>query len=324
MAALGSMQARDARSQRQPVTNLAAASYLAFNFGAAVSVIFLGKAVMSTLHFKFPCMLTALHYTVTVGGLEVMRLCGVYVKRDSPMTRRLMLLCAFVGGAPALNNLSLELNGLGFYQVNKLLVTPCIVVMDWCFFGLGVSRPRLAALFFICVGVGVASVHDLSVSMAGFLASCGTLPLNAAYKVLWSRVQKQEGWTTLALMRRVLPLSTAFLLVLSLLLDPPGLSSFAWTPHACGLVLLSSFSAFLVNWSGFLVIGACSALTHQVLGQLKACIVILGGWLLFEQAYPVKSLLGAVLAASAIIAYTSININEQEQKKQLQAKATEV
>ena len=35
--------------------------------------------------------------------------------------------------------------------------------------------------------------------------------------------------------------------------------------------------------------GGLSALSHTVLGQLKACLVILGGWLLFGQAYPAKA-----------------------------------
>lgn len=293
------------------------AGYLAFNFASSIAGIFLGKLVMSGLQFKFSCLLTALHYIATTIGLEIMRLCGVYSKRESPLTPRLLLLCALVGSAPALNNLSLRYNNLGFYQVNKLLVTPCIVSMEWGCFGITVSRARLAALLAICIGVGAASVSDVSVTLAGCLASCATLPLNAAYKALWSRVQKQESWSTLSLMRRVLPASTGLTLVLSLLFDPPGLSSFEWTPRAAALIALSSLAAFLINWSGFLVIGACSALTHQVLGQVKACIVVLGGWLLFEQVYPASSLLGAALAASAIISYTAITIREQERAKQL-------
>ena len=123
-------------------------------------------------------------------------------------------------------------------QVNKLLVTPCIVAMEWSCFGISVSRPRLAALLAIAAGVGGASVNtpmcsslqpyvlqpatlcapvcnpcmrqprywcavhaafvhapscnppatlreqvnDVSVTTAGCLASCATLPLNAAYK----------------------------------------------------------------------------------------------------------------------------------------------
>ena len=303
-------------------SNLASASYLASNFAAATGVIFLGKLIMSGLQFNFTCLLTAIHYTMTMVVLEILRLFGAYEKRDAPLSPRILLLCALVGGAPALNNLSLQLNSLGFYQVNKLLVTPCIVAMEWACYRIGVPRARGAALLTICLGVGIASVNDLSVSMAGAAASCATLPMNAAYKVLWSRVQKQEGWTTLALMRRVLPLSTAGLLVLASLCDPPGLSSFAWTPRSAGLIVLSSLAAALVNWSGFLVIGACSALTHQVLGQLKACVVILGGWLFFEQVYPLKSVLGALLAAAAICAYTAINVREQDLKR-LQAKAAD-
>ena len=38
---------------------------------------------------------------------------------------------------------------------------------------------------------------------------------------------------------------------------------------------------------------------------------------IFDQAYPAKSLLGAALAAGAILAYTSINLHEQEQQKLL-------
>ncbi|KOO33249.1 hypothetical protein Ctob_010264 [Chrysochromulina tobinii] len=48
----------------------------------------------------------------------------MYVKRSSPMTPRILLLSAVVGTAPALNNLSLSLNNLGFYQIVKLLVYP--------------------------------------------------------------------------------------------------------------------------------------------------------------------------------------------------------
>ena len=76
---------------------------------------------------------------------------------------------------------------------------------------------------------------------------------------------KEEGWNTLALMRRVLPLATLFMAGLVPLVDPPGLTSYEYTPRACSVLALSGVAAFFVNWSGFLVLGACSALTHTVL-----------------------------------------------------------
>ena len=74
----------------------------------------------------------------------------------------------------------------------------------------------------------------------------------------------------MALMRRVLPLSTCAMVLSARLLDPPGLLDYAWSPQRAALIAFSGLAAFFVNWSGFLVMGACSALTHTILGQLKA------------------------------------------------------
>ena len=46
-----------------------------------------------------------------------MRMTSFYQARASPLTLRLLALSAVVGFAPALNNVSLKHNGLGFYQV---------------------------------------------------------------------------------------------------------------------------------------------------------------------------------------------------------------
>mmetsp|Transcript_32450 Transcript_32450/g.105001 ORF Transcript_32450/g.105001 Transcript_32450/m.105001 type:complete len:127 (+) Transcript_32450:609-989(+) len=97
------------------------------------------------------------------------------------------------------------------------------------------------------------------------------VPIAAAYKVLWSRVAKGEAggepWHTLALMRAVLPWSTLVIGAMVPLVDPPGLLQYEWTVERAALLGASSAGAFLVNWSGFLVMGACSALTHTILGQ---------------------------------------------------------
>lgn len=298
---------------------------LAFNFAASVGIIFVNKLIFESFQFKFTTMMTVLHYLVTIAGLEILAVVGVYEKRDSPTTPRLVLLSAVVGMAPALNNLSLSLNNLGFYQVVKLLVTPAIVGLESYLYGATMSPPRAAALGLVCVGVAVACVNDVDLSFGGCMAAFCWLPIAAVYKVLWSRTSKEEKWHTLALMRRVLPLATCFLLGLVPLIDPPGLRDFEWTYYRAGMVLLSGVAAFFVNWSGFLVMGACSALAHTVLGQLKACVIILGGWLFFAKAYPPKALAGASLAIVSMVAYTRYNLQEQEAKtaKTQQAASTD-
>ena len=115
-------------------------------------------------------------------------------------------------------------------------------------------------------------------------------------------------------MRAVLPWSTLIILALVPLIDPPGLVTFKWSPKAVLLLTASSVGAFFVNWSGFLVMGSCSALTHTILGQLKACVAILGGWLLFAQSYPPKALMGAAVAIASMILYTCRNLHEGSSK----------
>ena len=96
----------------------ASALYLGFNFASSVIIIFINKSLFSGgLRFEFTCALTVLHYGVNLVGLELLRLCGAYEARASPLTPRLLALSAVVGFAPALNNVSLKHNGLGFYQV---------------------------------------------------------------------------------------------------------------------------------------------------------------------------------------------------------------
>jgi len=226
-----------------------------------------------------------------------------------------VLLCVVVGTAPALNNLSLKLNGLGFYQVVKLLVTPCIVAMEWSLYGARMSTSRALSLGLVCCGVCVACVNDLAVSPAGCVAAALWVPVAAVYKVLWSRVAKEGEWNTLSLMQRVLPGSTCVMLLLVPLIDPPGLFAFEWSLSRLGLLMLSGVVAFFVNWSGFLIMGACSALTHTILGQLKACVIIIGGWLLFDQPYPAKSVAGAAVAICAMVWYTKANLDEQTEQR---------
>mmetsp|Transcript_62262 Transcript_62262/g.103480 ORF Transcript_62262/g.103480 Transcript_62262/m.103480 type:complete len:352 (-) Transcript_62262:179-1234(-) len=289
-------------------------AYLSFNFASAVGVIFVNKALFSHFSFSFTTALTSFHYVSNAVGLELLAACGVFSKRSSPLSGRLLLLAIVVGMAPALNNLSLLLNSLGFYQVVKLLVTPCIVVLERMLYGARMSTSRAAALLVVCIGVGVACVNDMSINIAGSLAAAAWVPAAAVYKVLWSRIAKEEAWATLPLMQRVLPLSTCATLLMVPLIDPPGLFEFQWTFDRMLLVALSGVSAFFVNWSGFLVMGACSALTHTVLGQLKACVIILGGWLLFDQRYPPKSIFGASMAIIAMVAYVRANLQESRQE----------
>jgi solute carrier family 35 protein E3 len=60
----------------------------------------------------------------------------------------------------------------------------------------------------------------------------------------------------------------------------------------------------LVSWSTFLMIGATSGLTFNVVGNLKLIIVLAGGVLFFGDVMPPKKLLGVCLALAGIFWYS--------------------
>ena len=158
-------------------------------------------------------------------------------------------------------------------------------------------------------------------SIQGTMVALVWIPIATAYKVLWAEAQKVDGWTTMPLMHAALPWASVVTAGMVPVLDPPGLVDTSLTLQGACLILASGVAAFLVNWSGFLVIGCCSPLTHQVLGQAKSVVTMLGGYILFGQQYPWISLLGCTAAMVSVIVYTDANLRETTAQEAIEAKS---
>ena len=57
---------------------------------------------------------------------------------------------------------------------------------------------------------------------------------------------------------------------------------------------------------------ATSATSHVVLGQFKTCVILLGGFLVFQANPGPKSICGATMALSGMAMYTFLNLNHHE------------
>eukprot|EP00540_Astrosyne_radiata_P019543 CAMPEP_0116844174 /NCGR_PEP_ID=MMETSP0418-20121206/12518_1 /TAXON_ID=1158023 /ORGANISM="Astrosyne radiata, Strain 13vi08-1A" /LENGTH=164 /DNA_ID=CAMNT_0004475051 /DNA_START=182 /DNA_END=676 /DNA_ORIENTATION=+ len=115
----------------------------------------------------------------------------------------------------------------------------------------------------------------------------------------------------MAMMHATLPYAMIVQAAISPIVDPPGLWEFRWTSPAMILIGLSGIAAFLVNFSGFLVMGNIGALAHVLLGQFKTAVIMLGGYILFQSRMSPMQLLGALLAVLAIVAYTHVTVQEK-------------
>ncbi|KAL5974100.1 hypothetical protein ACLOJK_030763 [Asimina triloba] len=79
----------------------------------------------------------------------------------------------------------------------------------------------------------------------------------------------------------------------------------AWIiPSAINKILWSNLQQ-QHNWTA---LAATSATTHVVLGQFKTCVILLGGFLLFNSNPGILSICGAIIALAGMSVYTYLNL----------------
>ena len=75
----------------------------------------------------------------------------------------------------------------------------------------------------------------------------------------------------------------------------------------------------LISWFVFYICRATSATSHVVLGQFKTCVILLGGYFIFNSDPGFVSICGAITALIGMSVYTSLNLQEsgESSSKQL-------
>ena len=95
------------------------------NIVSASSIVFANKAVMTTFGFHFIYALTLIHTLATLVGMKVFAYFGMFEKKKLPKLSIASLAGAYVGYI-VLNNLNLQMNTVGFYQISKIAVAPAV------------------------------------------------------------------------------------------------------------------------------------------------------------------------------------------------------
>ncbi|KAJ4980935.1 hypothetical protein NE237_031772 [Protea cynaroides] len=286
---------------------------LTFNFFVAIGIILANKLVMGKVGFNFPIFLTLIHYVsawILLAIFKALSLLPISPPSKSTPYSSLFSLGAIMAFATGLANMSLKHNSLGFYQMAKISVTPTIVLAEFILFRKKVSFKKVLALTFVSIGVAVATVTDLEFNLFGACIALAWIVPSAINKILWSNLQQKGNWTALGLMWKTTPVTIFFLLALMPWLDPPGVLSFNWDINNTSAITISALLGFLLQWSGALALGATSATSHVVLGQFKTCIIMLGGYVIFNSDPGFMSICGAVAALCGMAVYTSLNLQE--------------
>ena len=104
--------------------------------------------------------------------------------------------------------------------------------------------------------------------------------------------QKELGVGSMQLLHQSTPQSSLMLLGAVLVMEQPlmtttgGPLGFDYTFAAVATIIVSALLGLAVSLSTFLVIGATSSLTYNVVGHIKTTIIIGGGLVLFDDTLP--------------------------------------
>ena len=142
------------------------AAAMALNFCTSVGIITVNKYVFKYYGFNYSTLLTGIHFIFTFIGLVFCAFIGLFQPKSVPIRHIIQLSLVFTGFV-VFNNLSLQYNSVGFYQLMKVLTTPAIVIVQAVYYHVEVPAKLKLALVPICIGVCLATVSDIEVNSTG-------------------------------------------------------------------------------------------------------------------------------------------------------------
>ncbi|XP_058110618.1 UDP-xylose transporter 3 [Magnolia sinica] len=290
---------------------------LSLSVVSSVSIVICNKALISSLGFTFATTLTSWHLLVTFCSLHV----ALWMKlfEHKPFDARAVMGFGILNGISiGLLNLSLGFNSVGFYQMTKLAIIPCTVILETLFFRKKFSRSIQFSLIILLLGVGIATVTDLQLNVLGSVLSLLAVITTCVAQIMTNTIQKRFKVSSTQLLYQSCPYQAMTLFIagpfLDGLLTNQNVFAFKYTPQVLVFIVLSCLISVSVNFSTFLVIGKTSPVTYQVLGHLKTCLVLAFGYVLLHDPFSWRNIFGILIALIGMILYSYFCSIESQQK----------
>jgi solute carrier family 35, member E3 len=309
------------------------------NVGSVVGVVITNKYIVAIDNFNYMVFLSFLHFVFTYLGVVVLLNLGFFTYK--PAATRAVLPVALVSecstlppykrscdlayaarcpahharaflsqgslGSVAFMNLNLAHNSVGFYQLSKLACIPVTIAIERVFYNKVVATPILLTLIPLTIGVGIATVNDVSINLVGCLFAAAAVLCTSLAQIFTSSYQKQLECDALQLLYHTAPLIGGGMLLMVPLFD--NVKYLARTEFSIPLinhVAMSCVMALGVNISNYLVLGKTSPLTYQVLSHLKTILILVMGFVVFNYESNPRAIVGIVIALFGCIAYTEL------------------
>lgn len=252
-----------APANQSPLAKLPVPALIALSIVSSVSLIIVNKLVMHDYHFNYVLVLTTFHFICTSAAMHILAAARVF-EAATHVPRNGALKMAGAGAASIVfMNLSLRFNSVGTYQMLKLAVIPCAMVLACHLEGARYSAKRIASLVVLLAGVGIATVTDVQLSMVGLVLGAIAVFSTALAQTWMKTKQKEFGVDPMQMLHAVAPWQALVTGVPALVLETDVLThSFRDTEIL--LILISGVIAVSVNLASMGLIGRTSPVVYQV------------------------------------------------------------
>ncbi|KAF5535410.1 solute carrier family 35 member E3 [Fusarium napiforme] len=310
---------REKEQEQQPVPRPSSSAmkstfWTLVNVVATVLIVFTNKAILSGNSLKHAQLsFAAFHFTIT--GLVLLILSRprfAFFTPKSVAVRQMIPLSTVMALNVIFPNLSLAYSSVPFYQISRILITPCVAAMNFVLYRATLPFYACMALVPACLGVGMVSYFD-TIATSASAATTGLLGVvfaflgiffSSLYTVWLESYRKQLIMTSMQLLLNQAPLSAFLLLYFIPFVDKaPDLEDSSldlWV-----LVFLSGIFAALVNVSQFFIIAEMGPVTSTVVAHGKTCIIVAIGWYISGRDVADKSIIGLMMALLGIILYSA-------------------
>ncbi|KAG9237442.1 triose-phosphate transporter family-domain-containing protein [Amylocarpus encephaloides] len=288
-------------------TQIIDAFCIGLNILSTVLLVFLNKWIFRDPQLKNTQISFAMwHFTCTTLVLYLASRppFNLFVPIRLPFLQMIPL-CSFFAGFLILGNLSLAYNPIGFYQLAKILTTPCVALLQYIFLSKSITLLTMGALASLCAGVALTNSGASGITTLGASIAIAAFTVTAFYQVWIGKKMKDFAVSSPQLLLNQAPISVLLLAFLVPFFDT--VPDVGVIPRDTVIALfLSGLAAAALNLSQFLIIGRMSALTFNVASNVKTIIILTYGWISDSRLLTPKDLLGIVMALGGATLYSQL------------------
>jgi solute carrier family 35 protein E3 len=212
-------------------------------------------------------------------GMEIMA--SMFFERKRLPLKHTVLMALSCTASIVFMNYSLRLNSVGFYQLSKLLGVPWLIFVQQVFYHKSIITKNITfSLCLILIGLGIATVSDVRINLAGAIMSALGVMTTTQYQIWQGEKQSEFNLNALQINHAQALPNFITCALFAALIDgqKKQLYEHVWTSEEILLVFLGCLLALFFNLSTYGILGLTSPLTYQVVGHTKTVLIFSSGF----------------------------------------------